>query len=382
MSVGGGGGLSHSRRRFSATLQRAGFPAFFFVSRSLTAGDCPADLNLPTCSAASLATGDLCLGAGACADASLTNCGRRRLQDADAPSDAVYRVVAPAPAPGPGGGGGSKSGGGGDDAGLIAGVVIAVIVALLGAGGAWYYYSKRQRTKPDAKVELPSWADSNRDEDPPPPPATSPTPSLAFASAPPMTSPKSYEERRAMGTPSARMSADLLGIDRPSFMKMKSQNDGLAPPVALRSEPPAPPSPFWKRLAPLFGVAAADAAAAEEPQPSWSRMTPPGSTEEPSTPVDLAAAAPLPPPLLLNSPPLNEAIQSVIDPPELRPRAGRPLTPPPKREGFGQGPSAAIATSPRDVVMEPEGPRRAARVDPSSPEIDALWPADAENGNS
>jgi len=153
------------------------------------------------------------------------------------------------------------------------------------------------------------------------------------------------------------------------------------PPFANEDEPPAPPSPFWKRLAPLFGVAAADAAA-EEPQPSWSRMTPPGSTEEPSTPVDLAAAAPLPPPLLLNSPPLNEAIQSVIDPPKLRPRAGRPLTPPPKREGFDQGPSAAIATSARDVVMEPEGPRRAARVDQSSAEIDALWPADAENGNS
>jgi len=67
------------------------------------------------------------------------------------------------------------------------------------------------------------------------------------------------------------------------------------PPFANEDEPPAPPSPFWKRLAPLFGVAAADAAA-EEPQPSWSRMTPPGSTEEPSTPVDLAAAAPLPPP--------------------------------------------------------------------------------------
>ena len=45
-----------------------------------------------------------------------------------------------------------------------------------------------------------------------------------------------------MATPSARKSEDLIGIDRPSFAKIKSQNDGAAPPIALRS--PAPPSPF------------------------------------------------------------------------------------------------------------------------------------------
>ena len=56
--------------------------------------------------------------------------------------------------------------------------------------------------------------------------------------------------RNAMiaATPSARKSEDLIGIDRPSFAKMKSQNDGAAPPVALRSPAPPPPSPFWKRL--------------------------------------------------------------------------------------------------------------------------------------
>ena len=89
-------------------------------------------------------------------------------------------------------------------------------------------------------------------------------------------------------------------------------------------------------------------------------MTPPSSTEEPSSPADLAEA---------DSIPLEDAILSVIDPPELRPRASRAPTPPPQRQGFGRGPSAAIIASPRNVVIEPVP--RVARV--TSNEVDELF---------
>jgi len=163
-----------------------------------------------------------------------------------------------------------------------------------------------------------------------------------------------------MATPSARKSEDLIGIDRPSFAKLKSQNDGAAPPIALRSPAPPPPSPFWKRL---FGGAEEPTEEEEtaEPRPSWSRMTPPTPTEEPSSPADLADA---------DSIPLEDAILSVIDPPELRPRASRAPTPPPQRQGFGRGPSAAIIASPRNVVIEPV-PRVARTA--SSQEVDELF---------
>ena len=164
-----------------------------------------------------------------------------------------------------------------------------------------------------------------------------------------------------MATPSARKSEDLIGIDRPSFAKIKSQNDGAAPPIALRSPAPPPPSPFWKRL---FGGAEEPT---EEERPSWSRMTPPSSTEEPSSPADIAGAPPLPE--SPHSPPLEDAILSVIDPPELRPRASRAPTPPPQRQGFGRGPSAAIIASPRNVVIEPVP--RVNRV--TSNEVDELF---------
>ena len=169
-------------------------------------------------------------------------------------------------------------------------------------------------------------------------------------------------------TPSARKSEDLIGIDRPSFAKMKSQNDGAAPPVALRSPAPPPPSPFWKRL--FGGAAEEDEEEAAEPRPSWSRMTPPSAepTEEPSSPADLAAA---------DSIPLEDAILSVIDPPELRPRASRAPTPPPQRQGFGRGPSAAIIASPRNVVIEPVP--RVARTT-SSQEVDELFEATTPPG--
>ena len=166
-----------------------------------------------------------------------------------------------------------------------------------------------------------------------------------------------------MATPSARKSEDLIGIDRPSFAKMKSQNDGAAPPVALRSPAPPPPSPFWKRL---FG--GAEEPTEEDERPSWSRMTPPSSTEEPSSPADIAGAPPLPE--SPHSPPLEDAILSVIDPPELRPRASRAPTPPPQRQGFGRGPSAAIIASPRNVVIEPVP--RVARTT-SSQEVEELF---------
>ena len=255
-------------------------------------------------------------------------------------------------------------------------MVVAVVVALgLCAGGAWFYFNKRERTEPAKAEELPSWAteESKQGDNPPPPPPTSPTPLLAFAAPPPqndappppLTSPKSYEERRAMtpsvrnammATPSARKSEDLIGIDRPSFAKMKSQNDGAAPPAALRSPAPPPPSPFWKRL---FG--GTEEPTEEDERPSWSRMTPPSSTEEPSSPAELAAA---------DSIPLEDAILSVIDPPELRPRASRAPTPPTQRQGFGRGPSAAIIASPRNVVIEPVP--RVARTT-SSQEVDELF---------
>ena len=90
-------------------------------------------------------------------------------------------------------------------------------------------------------------------------------------------------------------------------------------------------------------------------------MTPPSSTEEPSSPAELAAA---------DSIPLEDAILSVIDPPELRPRASRAPTPPPQRQGFGRGPSAAIIASPRNVVIEPVP--RVARTT-SSQEVDELF---------
>ena len=90
-------------------------------------------------------------------------------------------------------------------------------------------------------------------------------------------------------------------------------------------------------------------------------MTPPSSTEEPSSPAELADA---------DSIPLEDAILSVIDPPELRPRASRAPTPPPQRQGFGRGPSAAIIASPRNVVIEPVP--RAART-ASSQEVDELF---------
>ena len=167
-----------------------------------------------------------------------------------------------------------------------------------------------------------------------------------------------------MATPSARKSEDLIGIDRPSFAKMKSQNDGAAPPVALRSPAPAPPSPFWKRL--FGGAEEPTEEETAEPRPSWSRMTPPTPTEEPSSPAELADA---------DSIPLEDAILSVIDPPELRPRASRAPTPPPQRQGFGRGPSAAIIASPRNVVIEPV-PRAARTV--SSQEVDELFPEEAE----
>ena len=85
------------------------------------------------------------------------------------------------------------------------------------------------------------------------------------------------------------------------------------------------------------------------------------TTEEPSSPAELADA---------DSIPLEDAILSVIDPPELRPRASRAPTPPPQRQGFGRGPSAAIIASPRNVVIEPVP--RAART-ASSQEVDELF---------
>ena len=90
------------------------------------------------------------------------------------------------------------------------------------------------------------------------------------------------------------------------------------------------------------------------------------TTEEPSSPAELADA---------DSIPLEDAILSVIDPPELRPRASRAPTPPPQRQGFGRGPSAAIIASPRNVVIEPVP--RAART-ASSQEVDELFPEEAE----
>ena len=60
----------------------------------------------------------------------------------------------------------------------------------------------------------------------------------------------------------------------------------------------------------------------------------------------------------------------MIDPPELRPRASRAPTPPPQRQGFGRGPSAAIIASPRNVVIEPVP--RVARTT-SSQEVDELF---------
>ena len=96
-------------------------------------------------------------------------------------------------------------------------------------------------------------------------------------------------------------------------------------------------------------------------------MTPPSSTEEPSSPAELAAA---------DSIPLEDAILSVIDPPELRPRASRAPTPPPQRQGFGRGPSAAIIASPRNVVIEPVP--RVARV--TSNEVDELFEATTPPG--
>ena len=102
-------------------------------------------------------------------------------------------------------------------------------------------------------------------------------------------------------------------------------------------------------------------------------MTPPSSTEEPSSPAELAAA---------DSIPLEDAILSVIDPPELRPRASRAPTPPPQRQGFGRGPSAAIIASPRNVVIEPVP--RVARTT-SSQEVDELFegaPPAAEDGDT
>ena len=60
----------------------------------------------------------------------------------------------------------------------------------------------------------------------------------------------------------------------------------------------------------------------------------------------------------------------MIDPPELRPRASRAPTPPPQRQGFGRGPSAAIIASPRNVVIEPVP--RAART-ASSQEVEELF---------
>ena len=65
----------------------------------------------------------------------------------------------------------------------------------------------------------------------------------------------------------------------------------------------------------------------------------------------------------------------MIDPPELRPGASRAPTPPPQRQGFGRGPSAAIIASPRNVVIEPV-PRAARTV--SSQEVDELFPEEAE----
>jgi hypothetical protein len=82
-----------------------------------------------------------------------------------------------------------------------------------------------------------------------------------------------------------------------------------------------------------------------------------------------------------HSPPLEDAILSVIDPPELRPRASRAPTPPPQRQGFGRGPSAAIIASPRNVVIEPVP--RVARV--TSNEVDELFegaPPAAEDGDT
>ena len=172
-----------------------------------------------------------------------------------------------------------------------------------------------------------------------------------------------------MATPSARKSEDLIGLDRPSFAKARSQNDAMAPPVALRSPAPPPPSPFWKRL-----FDGAEEPTEEDERPSWSRMTPPSSTEEPSSPADIAGAAPLPE--SPHSPPLEDAILSVIDPPELRPRASRAPTPPPQRQGFGRGPSAAIIASPRNVVIEPVP--RVARV--TSNEVDELFEATTPPG--
>ena len=66
----------------------------------------------------------------------------------------------------------------------------------------------------------------------------------------------------------------------------------------------------------------------------------------------------------------------MIDPPELRPRASRAPTPPPQRQGFGRGPSAAIIASPRNVVIEPVP--RVNRV--TSNEVDELFEATTPPG--
>ena len=100
---------------------------------------------------------------------------------------------------------------------------------------------------------------------------------------------------------------------------------------------------------------------------SWSRMTPPSSTEEPSSPADIAGAPPLPesPPFATarGRHPVGDRIRRSSD-------RGRPAPrPPPQRQGFGRGPSAAIIASPRNVVIEPVP--RVARV--TSNEVDELF---------
>ena len=54
----------------------------------------------------------------------------------------------------------------------------------------------------------------------------------------------------------------------------------------------------------------------------------------------------------------------------MHPSSSREGTPPPQRQGFGRGPSAAIIASPRNVVIEPVP--RVARTT-SSQEVEELF---------
>jgi len=110
-----------------------------------------------------LVTGDLCRGDDVCGDASLANCGRRRLQggDDDGGGTAVYRVLAPAP----------------PDA-LAATPTLRPTLRL---------------TAPPTK--LPTRGDDDARPDPPRPAAPTPSPSLRGTVAPILGRPRERQKR-------------------------------------------------------------------------------------------------------------------------------------------------------------------------------------------